>query len=192
MLIGITEYKIELDTAPPPPPVRETYNCDVSGVPSHWVPFYGSAFGLFYDPVTDMFAGDGPPRRCIHRPRDCSLPSVPNAFTWFDYCNAPPRAYLDSRHLQSRAFAVRFGEVHLSDGETRFFCFCVKRWRTWPHRCPSTWLEMPLRPTCIFPRGWLPYFWISRNNKVTDRDYLEDINLVRRSSPFAKLTSTDY
>lgn len=57
---------------PPTPgseePPLECYNHGLDGVPSHYIPLYGSCHGMFYDPITKMFIGDGPPRPRLERP----------------------------------------------------------------------------------------------------------------------------
>ena len=160
-------------TAAPPPPVRQTYNNSISGLPSHWIPFYGSAFGLFYDPLIDMFVGDGPPRRSVHRPRDRSLPSATGRLTWLDFDSAPPCAYLDDLHVQPLVLVDTVLNAHLSEGESRFFCFCIQTWVAFPHRCPSVFF-WPLPSAVVPPRGWLPGDWICRDIPVKDKGYLGD------------------
>lgn len=165
----------ELEVVPPP---AEAYKNKISGVPSHWVPLYGSALGLFYDPVTDMFVGDGPPRHSIHRPWDGSLPSAPLMRTEFESYNEGPQARFDSRHVQSRAFTGRYEEPHLTQGETRFYCFCTEDWLAFPHKCHLTAFTRPIEPARVPPRGWLPYSWTFRDNVVTERNYLFDMDMV--------------
>ena len=170
-----------MTTAPPPPPVRQIYDNAISGVPSHWIPLYGSAFSLFYDPLTDMFVGDGPPRRSIHRPWDGSLPaSTSGGSTGFEIGSSPPCAYLDDLHVQPLVMVDRSSDAHLGDGESRFYCFCIRNWRAYPHRCPvsSVW---PVPPAVVPPRGWIPGDWVCRDAPVKDKAYLGDEQMVRLS-----------
>ena len=166
-----------MTAAAPPPPVRQVYNNGISGVPSHWIPFYGSAFGLFYDPLIDMFVSDGPPRRSIHRPWNRSLPSATGHSTWFEIGSSPPCAYLDDVHVQPLYFADRFLDAHLSEGESRFFCFCIKAWGAYPHRCPFNRL-WPVPTAVVPPRFWVPGDWVCRDSPIKDKGYLGDRQVV--------------
>lgn len=56
-------------------PPSGRYEHGLDNVPTHYIPLYGSLHGIFYDPVTEMFVGDGPPRPTPERP-DGSLPCV--------------------------------------------------------------------------------------------------------------------
>ena len=125
-----------------------------------------------------QFVGDGPPRRSIHRPWDRSLPSMPDMSTWSNICNQDCYQDSDDQHLQSRAFAGRFGNVQISRSENQFFCFCRETWRQLPHRCWSTSYEKPSQPLCIYPRHWLPRTWIYRDNPINEMNYLDDLGMV--------------
>ena len=184
------EYRTKWNVAAPPPPTQDHYSSEITGVPSHWIPFYGAAFGLFYDPLTDMFVGDGPPRHSIHRPWDGSLPSAPQTFTFINHCNQPPHSLFDNWHLQSRAFVDRFGDVMASEGKTMYFCFCVQGWRQWRHRCPPASFEMPLQLRIFTPIRRYPCDWVSRSIAVVDREYLGDVGYG--ASPFPKMHKDVY
>lgn len=76
---------------PPSPgseePAFERYNNGLEGVPSHYIPLYGSLHGMFYDPIIKMFVGDGLPRPTPERP-DGSMPCIPEG-TVTNAVNAP-------------------------------------------------------------------------------------------------------
>ena len=166
---------------PPSAVIPKTYNSTVSGVPSHWIPFYGSTLGVFYDTLTDMFVGDGPPRRSIHRPWNGSLPSTIYNSSESEYVSHLPSTMYDYRHLQPGAFANRHEKTYLSQGQTRFYCFCRKCWLAYYHRCPMSSHELQfgeLRPPVVRPRTMLPGSWIYRGNVVKDKDYIQDMDMV--------------
>ena len=173
----MAQHETNRRAAPPPPPVRPTYNNAITGVPSHWIPFYGSAFGLFYDPLIDMFVGDGPPRRSIHRPWDGSLPSATDRLTWFELASSPPCAFLDNLHVQPMVMVDRFERAVLTGGESRFYCFCIQTWGAFPHRCSSN-LGWPVPSGVVPPRGWVPGDWVRRDIPVKDKGYLGNAQMV--------------
>ena len=125
-----------------------------------------------------MFVGDGPPRRSIYRPWDGTLPSAPFRLTEFGLRNLGPQVIDDERHIQPQSFTSRYIEPHLSEGETRFYCFCTDSWLAFPHKCWTTSFELLPSMGRIPPRYFLSPQWVCRENKVKDRQYLEDMNMV--------------
>ncbi|KAL8797036.1 MAG: hypothetical protein Q9195_000807 [Heterodermia aff. obscurata] len=157
----------------PAPPPHQTYDNATSSVPSHWIPFYGSAFTLFYDPLLSLFVGDGPPRRSIHRPWDGSLPSAPSPSPGLEIGSAPPCAFLDDIHVQPMVMVDRYLDAQFRDGDSRFFCFCIQVWRAGPHRCPPG-LVWPVVPLVVPPKGGVPVGWVWRDIPVKDTGYVDD------------------
>ncbi|KAL8850602.1 MAG: hypothetical protein Q9221_004472 [Calogaya cf. arnoldii] len=113
---------------------RPIYDNQVSGIPTHWIPIYGAGHGIFYDPITKLFYGDGPPRPEIERP-DNSMPEMDNKepLPRFgkhreDCLHLQPRAITDSlvRRMQASPIIGR-----------RYYCRCQHRWLAQRHSCPD-------------------------------------------------------
>ncbi|KAL8700497.1 MAG: hypothetical protein Q9201_005421 [Fulgogasparrea decipioides] len=79
------------------------YDNRTPGVPSHWVPLYGAAHGMFYDHVTRLFYGDGPPRPTVER-ADGSMPPQDTSERLPGF-NTSPESVL---HGQPRASTEQF------------------------------------------------------------------------------------
>ncbi|KAL8785170.1 MAG: hypothetical protein Q9213_003516 [Squamulea squamosa] len=145
-------------TGPPtnlPPPTaprasnRPTYDNQVPGIPTHWIPIYGAGHGIFYDPVTKLFYGDGPPRPGLER-SDGSMPEM-------DTMEPLPRLGEDREdvlHIQPRAVTdpiVRRMQEKPIVGR-RWYCKCQNGWLERRHDCPDD--RVP--PGILWPGGVPP------------------------------------
>ncbi len=54
----------------------QNYDHGLEDLPSHYIPLCGALHGMFFDPITNLFVGDGPPRPTPERP-DGSMPCFP-------------------------------------------------------------------------------------------------------------------
>lgn len=151
---------------PPTPgseePPLEHYDHGLDGVPSHYIPLYGSSHGMFYDPIIKMFVGDGPPRSTPERP-DGSMPCMPETgkSTVANAANAPKKpttaktvdlvnAKSESRaalrrkdpddvlHIQPRRFIHDFNLVPQATGDSLQLGYSVPDDGTYPVGRPSS------------------------------------------------------
>lgn len=65
------------------------------------VPLFGSAHGMFFDPSTGLFTGDGAPRKSPYRP-DGTLPSKPDLESDFLTKQQYPEPAEDQLHIMSK------------------------------------------------------------------------------------------
>ncbi|KAI4270624.1 MAG: hypothetical protein L6R38_007070 [Xanthoria sp. 2 TBL-2021] len=110
------------------------YDNQIPGIPTHWIPIYGAGHGMFYDPITKLFHGDGPPRPDLER-SDGSMPEM-------DTMEPLPRFSEhreDCLHLQPRAITdplVRRMQASPIVSH-RYYCTCQHRWLSQRHNCPD-------------------------------------------------------
>ncbi|KAL8769145.1 MAG: hypothetical protein Q9209_004779 [Squamulea sp. 1 TL-2023] len=113
---------------------RPIYDNHVPGIPTHWIPIYGAGHGIFYDPMTKLFYGDGPPRPDLERSDD-SMPEM-------DTMEPLPRLgehREDVLHIQPRAVTdpiVRRMQEKPIVGR-RWYCKCQGKWLDQRHDCPD-------------------------------------------------------
>jgi len=172
-----------LPLPPPPPPPSggsplKVYDNETPGVPSHWIPLYGSVHGMFYDPLTKLFMGDGAPRPTLHRV-DGTVPCPPEPTTEASWPEFPIGDPEDVLHVQRSIFTAPHIDQPYVPAHTRFFCRCIGRWRTSPHTClPDTTTILasaaaPIRPDTVLPDGW-----VTHTAPIRDTGYLEAMGLA--------------
>ncbi|KAI4227077.1 MAG: hypothetical protein L6R36_002696 [Xanthoria steineri] len=110
------------------------YDNQTPGIPTHWIPLYGACHGLFYDPITKLFHGDGPPRPDLER-SDGSMPEMDTMKPLLrfgehrdDCLHIQPHAVTDPLVRRMRASPI-VGR--------RYYCRCQHRWLTQRHDCPE-------------------------------------------------------
>ena len=162
-------------TAPSSLPV---YSNGMPDIPSHWVPLYGAAHGMFYDSLTKLFHGDGPPRPTLERPgggmppTDTSIPIPRIGGSRYDQLHIQPISLTQPATLRLMS-AVPPPNAY-------FFCHCRKAWLPYHHNCPDKSepanFVMPSPPPgasiAIRPGDRLPDSWITHQNPVRDTGYL--------------------
>lgn len=140
---------------------------------------YGPCHGMFFDPVTRMFVGDGPPRSTPRR-ADGSFPGTTQAqfaaelaarsqqpVNPEDALHVQPAGYADSvgaaAEREAQTEPVRPRGVAPTSAPTRpftsYFCRCTGRWLPQRHNCPEprrTPLPsgQPILPGTVLPRSW--------------------------------------
>lgn len=181
----VTPVPPHLPLLPPPPPPSgesplEVYDNETPGVPSHWIPLYGSVHGMFYDPLTKLFMGDGTPRPTLHR-ADGTTPCPPDPDAEADQAAFPIGNPEDVLHVQRSSFtAPHIGQPYVP-AHTRFFCSCTGRWTASPHPCPPDTSTIPagaaapIRPDTVLPAGW-----VTHTAPIRDTSYLEAMGLAAR------------
>ncbi|KAL8658280.1 MAG: hypothetical protein Q9226_001127 [Calogaya cf. arnoldii] len=128
---------------------RPIYDNQVPGIPTHWIPIYGAGHGIFYDPITKLFYGDGPPRPDLERP-DRSMPGM-------DTKEPLPRFgehREDCLHLQPRAIndpLVRRMQASPIIGR-RYYCRCQHRWLAQRHTCPDERMSAGMHWSGVVPQ----------------------------------------
>lgn len=177
--------------APPSPRSRRlvllpAFQHGLAGVPSHYVPLQGALTGMFFDPVTRMYVGDGPPRSTPHR----SDRTVPTALTreQVNMETAPeePVNIDDMVHVQSleqiNSIEDEADECATTNAQTgqvpfdlsytptsvptrpyeAYWCHCRQMWLSDPHDCPELPTPafpttMPIRPGTELPADWITH-----------------------------------
>ncbi|KAL8680313.1 MAG: hypothetical protein Q9186_003495 [Xanthomendoza sp. 1 TL-2023] len=126
-------------TIPTPASHRTPYDNGVPDIPTHWIPLYGSAHSIFYDPITKLFHNDGPPRPTLERP-DGTMPATDTTphlplFNHHreDVLHIQPRAITDPLvHQASSAANPVMGHRHIY-----YYCKCQRSWLSRRHYCPD-------------------------------------------------------
>lgn len=164
------------------PPVIQEYDHGLRGVPSHYIPLYGSLHGMFFDPGTNMFVGDGPPRATPERMEPPGMSTTTRAQVAAEPSSNRPVNPDDALHVQSReqiasinAAGARAAAtpplrrpvgVAPTSAPTRafqwYFCRCTGRWLTSPHNCPEpppTPLPSaaPIMPGTVLGPEWMTH-----------------------------------
>ncbi|KAL8941927.1 MAG: hypothetical protein Q9216_001955 [Gyalolechia sp. 2 TL-2023] len=157
---------------------RPVYHNHTPGVPTHWVPVYGAGHGMFYNPVSKLFYGDGAPRPTIERqngsiqPINHGTPIPPIGFQPEDVLHLQPPSMIDkvAMDVENDVDAVR-----------RYYCRCKNAWLEWPHKCPLEWegedvfvdQTLPTGATTpIRPGDRIPRESITHDLAVGDLNYL--------------------
>ncbi|KAL8722212.1 MAG: hypothetical protein Q9225_001257 [Loekoesia sp. 1 TL-2023] len=175
----------EMKTFPTPQPnasspsttstLRPFYDNQVPGIPTHWIPIYGAGHGIFYDPITKLFHGDGDPRPTLERP-DGSMQPMDNSIT----TPAIGSQTEDLLHLQ-QPWMTRPIVREVENGPNavrRYYCRCRDAWLEYPHDCPlerrgEEMLEDRVRPLGrIRPGDVIPLESITHDLAVGDLSYL--------------------
>lgn len=155
----------------------------IAGVPSHYIPLQGALIGMFFDPVTSMYVGDGPPRSTPRR----SDGTVPTTITREQFnIETVPVNIDDMVHVQSSeqinsiddeadehaAINSQPGQVHFDLSYTptsvptrpyeAYWCSCRQAWLSYPHDCPEPPTPafpttMPIRPGTELPADWITH-----------------------------------
>lgn len=177
--------------APPSPRCRRlvllpAFQHGLSGVPSHYVPLQGAVTGMFFDPVTRMYVGDGPPRSTLLR----SDRTVPTTLTReqvnMEAGSEAPISIDDMVHVQTLeqinsmedeadghvATNPQPGQVPFDLSYTptsvptnpfeAYWCRCRQIWLSCPHDCPEPPTPafpttMPIRPGTELPADWITH-----------------------------------
>ncbi|KAL8808205.1 MAG: hypothetical protein Q9182_000269 [Xanthomendoza sp. 2 TL-2023] len=163
-----------------PPSHRPPYDNGVPGIPTHWIPLYGSAHSIFYDPITKLFHNDGAPRRTLERP-DGSMPATDTT---------PPLPIFnqhreDVLHIQPRAItdALVQRASTMDRHRTFYYCRCQHSWLARRHDCPDTrapsemlWggriPKMGATAAAVRPGDRMPEDGVTRELVVGDLGYL--------------------
>lgn len=150
---------------------------------------------MFYDPVTDLYVGDGPPRSKPERP-DGTYPCTPKETTKTEPNSMRPTG--DSVHIQSQAFIenaitssrdprVKSAYQPTSDlaspsdaaapsaTNKLYFCRCTGKWLQEPHECAEGPLGDAHIPETTGYAPWetLPEGWIKNRIMVDQSIYPE-------------------
>ncbi|KAL8661388.1 MAG: hypothetical protein Q9202_005630 [Teloschistes flavicans] len=120
---------------------RPYYDNQTPGIPTHFVPLYGAAHGMFYDPLTRLFHGDGPPRPTLSRlsadprPMDNVVPPLrPLGYRQTDHLHLQPHSVTAPAISRAQQQA---GEPGAAQMRTYYYCACVNRWLAERHDCPA-------------------------------------------------------
>lgn len=153
------------------------------GVPTHYVPLQGALIGMFFDPVTNMYVGDGPPRSTPRR-SDGTFPTTLTR-AQFDIETVPVNIE-DTVHVQSleqinsiddeaderAAINSQPDQVPFDLSYTptsvptrpyeAYWCRCRQTWLSYPHDCPEPPTPafpttMPIRPGTELPADWITH-----------------------------------
>jgi hypothetical protein len=150
---------------------------------THYIPLFGTLHGMFYDPVTNMFIGDGPSHSTPERP-DGSMPCLPDNA---DATTATPAAATvaatgatgaiapqatpftmnpdDTLHIQTRSFIYDLNVVRQPLEDPHPSSYVAARDNLYPAgRAPNKRLFF-----CRCTGEWLP------NRHECDRGPLEDM-----------------
>ncbi len=166
-------------SSPPPSGVSPlgVYDNETPGVPSHWIPLYGSVHGMFWDPLTKLFMGDGAPRPTLHR-ADGTTPCGPDTAAEADRAAFPVGNPEDVMHVQRSTLTAPHQDRPYAPANDRFFCWCTERWLPSPHNCPPDTSRIPagagapIRPDTVLPDGW-----VTHTAPINDTSYLERMGL---------------
>ncbi|MCJ1425127.1 hypothetical protein MMC29_003015 [Sticta canariensis] len=163
------------------PPVVEAYDHELRGIPSHYIPMQGAMHGMFFDPATNMFVGDGPPRVTPER-ADGTLPGTRRVHVAAEPISNRPVNPDNALHVQTegqiasvnaagaRAAAApslrRPVGVAPTSAPTRafqrYFCRCTGQWLDRPHDCPEAPPAALPSGTPIMPGTVLGPEWMTR------------------------------
>ena len=143
----------------------------LQGVPSHWVQLYGTAHGMFYDPITKLFFGDGPPRTSLLRTPSGGLPCQVDPMAKFP---ALEEDLGDAIHMISKPLMAQFATI-TAEAVPKMYCRCTGNWVEEAHEC-SPVVAAPHPVQMILPRGtcFLPQ-WITHNNTASDTSYIHQL-----------------
>lgn len=158
----------------PPRPRRAIYDNRVSGIPTHWIPIYGAGHGIFYDPVSKLFYGDGAPRPTLERsdgtmqPMDNKKPIPPFGFQSEDILHIQPQSMIESlvKEVENDHHVLR-----------RYYCRCEDAWLERPHECPIGWegeeeLVDQTSPIALWPETEIPSRSTTHDLVIGDLSYL--------------------
>lgn len=153
------------------------------GIPSHYVPLQGALIGMFFDPMTSMYVGDGPPRSTPRR----SDGTAPTTITREQFnIETAPVSIDDMVHVQSleqinsiedeaderAANNPQPGQVPFDLSYTptsvptrpyeAYWCSCRQTWLRYSHDCPEPPTPafpttMPIRPGTKLPADWITH-----------------------------------
>lgn len=153
------------------------------GIPSHYVPLQGALIGMFFDPVTSTYVGDGPPRSTPRR----SDGTVPTTLTREQFnIETTPINIDDTVHIQSLEQITSIDEEAIERAAinsqlsqvpfdlfytpasvpTRpyeaYWCSCRQTWLSYLHDCPEPPTPafpttMPIRPGIELPADWITH-----------------------------------
>lgn len=153
------------------------------GIPSHYVPLQGALIGMFFDPMTSMYVGDGPPRSTPRR----SDGTVPTTITREQFNIETAPVNIDEMvHVQSleqissiedeaderAAINPQPDQVPFDLSYTptsvptrpyeAYWCTCRQTWLSYPHDCPEPPTpafptSMPIRPGTELPTDWITH-----------------------------------
>lgn len=153
------------------------------GIPSHYVPLQGALIGMFFDPMTSMYVGDGPPRSTPRR----SDGTVPTTITREQFNIETAPVNIDEMvHVQSleqinsiedeaderAAINPQPDQVPFDISYTptsvptrpyeAYWCTCRQTWLSYPHNCPEPPTpafptSMPIRPGTELPADWMTH-----------------------------------
>lgn len=153
------------------------------GIPSHYVPLQGALIGMFFDPMTSMYVGDGPPRSTPRR----SDGTAPTTITREQVnIETAPVNIDDMVHVQSleqinsiedeaderAAINPQPGQVPFDLSYTptsvptrpyeAYWCSCRQTWSSYSHDCPEPPTPafpttMPIRPGTELPPDWITH-----------------------------------
>ena len=144
------------------------FNNGLHGVPSHWIQLYGTAHGMFYDPITKLFFDDGPPRTSLLRSPDGGLPCQVDPMAQFAALEEDPG---DAIHMTSKPLMAQFATV-TTEAVPKMYCRCTGNWVEEAHECLPV-VVAPHPGQMILPRGtcFLPQ-WITHSNTASDASYI--------------------
>ena len=147
------------------------FNNGLQGVPSHWIQLYGTAHGMFYDPLTKLFFGDGPPRPSLLRSPDGGLPCQVDPTAQFPPLEEDPG---DAIHMTSKPLMAQFATI-TTEAVPKMYCRCTGHWVEEAHEC-SPLVAAPHPGQTILPRGtcFLPQ-WITHSNTASDTSYIHHL-----------------
>ncbi|KAL9595618.1 MAG: hypothetical protein Q9219_006324 [cf. Caloplaca sp. 3 TL-2023] len=164
-----TNRTVQANVPIPSKVAQPIYDNQVPSVPTHWVPIYGSGHGIFYDPLTKLFFGDGLPRPTLERPDGTIQPidmSTP----------LPPFGYQqeDVLHLQPHSMAMPTVRKVENDPDAvkRYYCRCREMWMIKPHDCPIDWEDAQATTTVIRPGDPIPLISFTHDLAIGDLGYL--------------------
>ncbi|KAL8952802.1 MAG: hypothetical protein Q9222_001306 [Ikaeria aurantiellina] len=163
---------------------RPIYENHVPGIPSHWIPLYGACHGMFYDPITKLFHGDGSPRPTLERP-DGSIRPIDTSTPLPGFKDHPE----DALHILPLSVTdpiIRRQKEstnnHPNTVVHRYYCTCQNAWLSQRHNCRNDKREVEglwdvaVPPAgfaaCLRPGDVVPREEVTHDIKVRDLSYL--------------------
>ncbi|KAI4106064.1 MAG: hypothetical protein L6R37_002328 [Teloschistes peruensis] len=147
---------------------RPYYDNRTPNVPSHFVPLYGAAYGMFYEmPVEPDTADEQQQQQALSNHRLGYQPT--------DALHLQPRAVTAPAAAARRAAAEEEGSAPI--GQRFYYCACVNRWSAERHDCPAEAIGEPVGEARMPPLGTVPSGVIRPGDAVLEEEMTHEIRV---------------